>query len=52
MELPGITPSGSASAPPVRDAQDRADIVAYLVSLWLHNRPLIWRIEPLPARAG
>ena len=35
----GVIPGTSMSAAPVRDAQDRADIVAYLLSLGLHNRP-------------
>ena len=35
----GEIPGTSMSAPPVRDAQDRADIIAYLTSLELHNRP-------------
>jgi cytochrome c len=35
----GVIPGTSMSAAPVRDAQDRADIVAYLVGLGLHNRP-------------
>ena len=35
----GVIPGTSMSAAPVRDAQDRADIIAYLTSLELHNRP-------------
>ena len=35
----GVIPGTSMSAAPVRDAQDRADIVAYLVGLGLHSRP-------------
>ena len=35
----GEIPGTSMSAAPVRDAQDRADIVAYLVGLGLHVRP-------------
>jgi cytochrome c len=35
----GVIPGSSMSVAPVRDAQDRSDIVAYLLSLGLHNRP-------------
>ena len=35
----GVIPGTSMSAPPVRDTRDRADIVAYLAGLELHNRP-------------
>jgi cytochrome c len=34
-----VIPGTSMSAPPVRDAQERADIVAYLATLGLHNHP-------------